>query len=476
MNLHLQNILLIISVWLISSLSVFGYNTQDTLTYKEDNAVFYNVMAVKVLNECPYESRSYAYKALQIAINSKNIEEEAKANINYANAVSNLEKFEKALKHYKNALNIYIKENNDKKIAEVSYHIGKTYDKTGKIALAISYYERSKDLALKVENKELLDFVLLELIRLYETKNDSKKAYETFLSYTYLHDVLFDDMKRKQINALHEKYQTEKNTRELKLLSAENEIKNLQLNQIRWQILALTGLTLLTILLSILFIIQNRRKNRQRILELEQKLLRFQMNPHFIFNSLSSIQYLILKNEGNIAIQNLSNFSELTNTIFQSLKTEYVSLETEIHSLKHYFELQKVVLKERLEYFFEVDTDLDVQKVTILPMLLQPLIENSIIHGINNKIEKGNIYVRFVKKEKSLYIEIEDDGIGRENAKKYSKKEHKSFATEITKNRLNNLNTLISKKTSFEIIDLKNEDGSAKGTKVLLKLPLKYLK
>lgn len=472
--------LIIISICLIKPVLLFGHNQKDTTInqndVKEINEVFQNLINLEDFIGCPFEVKTYAYNELQYALNHNNTDKEAKANINYANVVYNLGDYSEALKYYKNALNIYIKKKDYKKAAVVCYFFGRTYDNIGKIDSSISYFIKSKDLALKVENKELLELVLIQLIKLYEEKNDYESAYETFHTQTHLKEYLFTGTKRKQINDLHEKYQTEKNMRELRLLSVENEYKDLQLNQIRERIVILIGLTFLAILLSVFSIMQNRRKNRQRILELEQKLLRFQMNPHFIFNSLSSIQSLIYKNQGEVAIQNLTNFSELTNTIFQTLKSEYVSLDTEIASIKHYLELQKIVLKEKLEYFFEVDTNLDPKKVAIPPMLLQPLIENSVLHGINNKTEKGNVYIRFLKKEKSLIIEIEDDGIGRENAKKFSKKEHKSFATEITKSRLQKMNTIFRKKTSFEIFDLKNDDDSPKGTKVCLRFPLKSIK
>jgi sensor histidine kinase YesM len=199
------------------------------------------------------------------------------------------------------------------------------------------------------------------------------------------------------------------------------------------------------------------------------------MNPHFIFNSLTSIQNFIINQDDIKASIYLSRFSELVRSILTNSIEERITLDEEIGTIRNYLELQKVRFSDKFDYSVEVDERIDPENTFIPPMLGQPFIENSIEHGIKNKDSKGHIWIRFIAKNGNICYSIEDDGVGRKKAQEVLRsknREHKSLATEITRERIRVLNRRQKKKLIMEILDLKSPDGQASGTRVTFTVAL----
>jgi sensor histidine kinase YesM len=199
------------------------------------------------------------------------------------------------------------------------------------------------------------------------------------------------------------------------------------------------------------------------------------MNPHFLFNSLSSIQNFVINEKPDIASDYISRFSMLVRQILNSSVEDFISLEDEISSLDNYLALQQIRHGEMFEYSIDIDKSLDTETIAIPTMLFQPFVENAIEHGLKHKESKGHIQIRINEEGGRLIIEIEDDGVGRERAKELeqnSKKDHKSLATSIVRERLDILNKRRREKIRFEIIDLMDGVGKARGTRVVFELPV----
>jgi LytS/YehU family sensor histidine kinase len=199
------------------------------------------------------------------------------------------------------------------------------------------------------------------------------------------------------------------------------------------------------------------------------------MNPHFINNSLASIQNFILNQQADNASIFLTRFSKLLRNVLDNSVQEYVLLEKEISTIENYLALQKIRFGNKFDYRVDVDEALDPESVMIPPMLAQPFIENSIEHGIKHKKTMGHINVRFKQVDNMIHFEVEDDGVGREKARGleiYQQKDHRSMATSITRERLVNLNKKLRQKISLDIIDLFTESGEACGTKVIFGIPI----
>jgi sensor histidine kinase YesM len=213
-----------------------------------------------------------------------------------------------------------------------------------------------------------------------------------------------------------------------------------------------------------------------KIAETEMIALRAQMNPHFIFNCLNSIKLYTLENDSQTASEYLTKFSQLIRLVLENSRSEKVTLQKELETLKLYIELEAMRFKDKVQYKINVVPHIDQQYIEIPPLLLQPYVENAIWHGLMHKRDGGNITIDIAQpSEYLLHIEITDDGIGREMAKEHKSKSatrQKSFGLKMTSERLDAINHIYQTKTEVKIVDLVDTDGLAAGTKVIIEIPL----
>ncbi|GAK89534.1 autolysin sensor kinase [Nonlabens ulvanivorans] len=225
-------------------------------------------------------------------------------------------------------------------------------------------------------------------------------------------------------------------------------------------------------------------KNKQlRNLALDNELvslrlenLRSQMNPHFIFNALNSIQEYIVSNEKNLASSYLVKFSRLIRMYLEQSRENQISLKEEIHAMQLYLELEKVRFEDKLNYEINVDPSLNLENVKVPPLFIQPYVENALKHGLLHKKTDRKLEVNFDRDalNNTLSICVKDNGIGREQAaviKAERVNYHKSFATYANNERVQLLNRKRKEKISVEIQDLKTDKGAACGTCVCISIP-----
>ena len=212
----------------------------------------------------------------------------------------------------------------------------------------------------------------------------------------------------------------------------------------------------------------------KQVFELEQKSLRLQMNPHFIFNSLNSIQSFIISSNTDKAILYLAKFAQLMRLILSNTRESYITIKDELKALSYYMDIERLRFDNKFDFEIIIDKEIDDDFVGIPPMIIQPYIENAILHGMNYKEGKGKLTITLKLKEDTLLCIIEDDGVGRQKAmeiKESSGLKHKSRGMEITKERLEILNRQHKGQTSVRITDLVDINGVASGTKVELAIP-----
>ena len=209
-------------------------------------------------------------------------------------------------------------------------------------------------------------------------------------------------------------------------------------------------------------------------IELEQRLLRSQMNPHFIFNSLTSIQNYMLGKHSAKASHYLAKFSRLLRMILENSRNSIITLEQEIQTLDHYLTLQKIRYEQMFDYVIHVDQELDPAFLRIPPMLTQPFVENAIEHGLKPAKEKKSLMVSFEADGEFVRITIEDNGIGIRQSRRLRKareKGHQSLATDISQDRIQNMNRFGRQKIRLEIFDLAELEEGGRGTRVAMSLP-----
>ncbi len=318
-------------------------------------------------------------------------------------------------------------------------------------------------------------FMYWSLYLLRSAQNRTAEALHYHIAYSDARDTLDKLQRNREIIEMQTRYESERKDQQIQTLSLENELKASRLQQNRYFLFGSAGLSVMILMLGFILFRQNKLKTEQQMMVLQQRLFRSQMNPHFIFNSLASIQNFIVKQDSRKANIFLSKFSELVRSILDNSTQEYITFDKEISTIQNYLELQKVRYSDKFDYTIDVDEAIDTESLMIPPMLAQPVIENAIEHGIRHKETIGKIIIRFHLKDNTVMFEVEDDGIGREKAMEIIQKqdkEHKSFATAITRERIQVLNKKLKKKISMNILDLKNEKDEPLGTRVMFEIPV----
>jgi hypothetical protein len=214
---------------------------------------------------------------------------------------------------------------------------------------------------------------------------------------------------------------------------------------------------------------------QQQKTEMEMQALRAQMNPHFIFNSLNSINRFILQNNRLQASEYLTKFSKLVRMILQNSQASLITLESELESLGLYLEMEALRFNYHFEYKISVPKDLDVEVLKVPPLILQPYVENAIWHGLMHKEEKGQLDIEVSEEGDHLYFKVTDNGIGRKKASELASKsatKHKSMGLRITANRIAMMQHSNGEESPVKINDLVNDDGTAAGTEVVIRMPI----
>jgi LytS/YehU family sensor histidine kinase len=281
---------------------------------------------------------------------------------------------------------------------------------------------------------------------------------------------------QQQMASARAQYEADKNAKDLQLLSVQN-----QRNQILiWGLVAGIGLIIAVAILIITRSRFNAHKRisamEYRISELNQTNLRQQMNPHFIFNTLNSIQYYVFQNDKIASNNYMTKFASLIRKTLENSQHTAITIKEELDTLHLYLELEALRFKEKFNWEIRVDDEIDTLVYKIPTMLIQPYVENAITHGLMHKENgKGYIKVELELQTDQILCTIEDNGIGRAKAleiKQQKNGNHVSMGTTITESRLKLVNDLYGQSMKVVYTDLVDEAGQAAGTRVQINIPI----
>ncbi|MBK8367387.1 MAG: tetratricopeptide repeat protein [Bacteroidetes bacterium] len=425
----------------------------------------------------------YLQKSIDAVENSE-IGVNSVAYLNIAQIYIYQNKYDKALTYALQGLSIAEGMQNKVEMNHSHIILSRIFGSQKKYPLAISHGEDALKIGQEINHPAEITMAANQLYLIYKETNQEGKASKYHEIYIEAKNTL-DNQESK--NALLEqklKYEFEKkelitkseNEKKLDALNAANEKSNLMKNI--WLIVFASILILLAV--SAFFLYRNFKQksiiNAQKNNLLKQKLLVSQMNPHFIFNSLNAIQNYIFKQDSLKAGDYLAQFSELIRMILDYSRKDYISVEAEVKLLNTYLELQKLRFESKFDYTITIDKKIDRDSISIPPMLAQPFIENAIEHGIFYKKDKGRVDVRLFYEDNFLIYEIEDDGVGMEEAMKLKNKlksSYESLATIITKERMTSLNEQTKGNVEIEIVDKKTLSPENSGVKVKFIVPYK---
>ena len=364
-----------------------------------------------------------------------------------------------------------------------NYKIAKAYVQQAKYDDAIPYLEKSISEANKKSDLIIEKDATRKLSEVYKTVGEYTKALETYQSYVDLVDRVYlkkeqqianvskvsrDLIKHQQrITGLEDERKLSEN--KLLLASKDSELQNERNKQQGIVIYALlAGLVLL--LLLAFYMYRNIKQQRVNNNLLALKSLRSQMNPHFIFNALNSVNSFIASNDERTANRYLTDFSKLMRSVLENSEEDFIPLSKEIELLQLYTKLEHFRFQDKFEYSITIDDNIAIDEFVIPPMLLQPYVENAVWHGLRYKEEKGLLQIKLsARSENELQIIIEDNGVGRAKSKalktEHQKKQNSKGMGNIKK-RVAILNEMYADKVDVYIEDIANEGG----TKVILTL------
>ncbi|MFC4686477.1 tetratricopeptide repeat protein [Epilithonimonas pallida] len=335
---------------------------------------------------------------------------------------------------------------------------------------SLQFSNKSLELAKELDLTEARMNAEKLLSQIYDQKEDQKLALYHLKNYD-IEKEKFDAVKNEQqrlkteLNFQYEKQQLEKR-------------ENASRERLKW---IFTVLIIGLLLLGLFLFYRNKEKQKTLLLqkqltEFEHKALHLQMNPHFVFNCLAAISAFVIQNGKDEAIRYLAKFSKLMRLTLEFSKESSITLDKEIEALQNYLELEQLRFNNKFD--FNISKESNIEDDTAIPsLLLQPYVENAIIHGVVPLEDKGFINIIFRQIEDQLICIITDNGVGIEQSKKNKEtfvNAHKSMAMEISKKRLETLEQLENKKIELSITELRDNEKIL-GTQVLIKLPLEFI-
>ncbi len=362
--------------------------------------------------------------------------------------------------------------------AECLNHIGILKYKENNLSDAKKIFKESLKIGIEVGSLPIRECAYSWLANIDSVNGDYKNALTNYIKYKELSDSILNKEKSHQLTQLRMQFENEKKEKESKLESLFYE-KSLQENIIiknKYIILSLLLGTVLIIVLGIIIVQRVKIKSQKKVIELELDKLRQQLNPHFVFNSLNSIQSFLFKNdklESNIFLTKLTNLMRL---ILDSAQRKTISIQEEINCITLYIDIMRIRFKNKIDFVIDVDHNIDTQSIKIPPLFLQPYIENSIFHGLQHNKGNGKIKVELLLVNDHIHCKIEDNGIGRSKAfelkKKYDGNKNKSYGSKINENRLKLINSMYKKQLGLKYTDLTDINNKPVGTRVELDLPI----
>lgn len=415
-----------------------------------------------------------------------------------------------ALSYYSKAQKLFGKINNQRGYALLNNYFGDYYKSEKSYTQAEQYYTVALNLYEEMQNKFGASLALynLGLLKLELKKYDEALVLATqsldyaksigILDQIYHSEKLLSDLYAIQKNAeqsffhyknyitARDSITNQENAKKILISEMESEYKRknaiLAEKSKRNYQLVLFSIIGLVLLVGLIFVTYNRRQIKRRltlqkeVAEYEQKALHLQMNPHFVFNCLGSISSFIVQNGTDSALKYLSKFSKLMRLTLEYSKGSLIPIDKEIESLQNYLELEQLRFHNKFQFSIESSEKVEFN-MGIPPLLIQPFVENAILHGMVPKEGDGKIEVHFDVQDGQFICSISDDGIGlskSKHLKEDSVTAHKSMALEITKKRLEIMEATTLKSAQIDIQEL-TEQQEVVGTRVILRLPIQYI-
>jgi tetratricopeptide (TPR) repeat protein len=364
-------------------------------------------------------------------------------------------------------------------VAESYLNIGKLWSLQGNHEEAHKYFTESVNLSLIWRFKYLLMEAYKAMAKDYKVSGDFERSLEAMDKSLVYKDSLLEEQSSLAWAQTQAIYEVDRKDNQIKLLEHDKQMSELRTKRNVVYTLSMAGFVLMIAIGGFFYIRHRNLETNKHTLQLELRSLRAQMNPHFIFNSLSSIHRFIWSNNQEEASDYLTKFSRLMRMILDNTQYTFISLNKELESLRLYLDLEKLRCNDVFDYRIIVAEDINEEEVMIPPMIVQPYVENAIWHGLVHKSGKGLLEIAVSLKGKTLTCTVTDNGIGRKKAIEIKEKKgqtHRSMGMKVTEGRIDLIRKINNtKEADVNITDLEDEAGKALGTQVILILPVEFI-
>jgi len=366
-----------------------------------------------------------------------------------------------------------LESNNLLEVAKDKAAISKTLEAKGNASAALKEIEEAARIAEKLSNPKEQASAFLTLAQQYEKNgkiNQALSAYNKYSNAVGLADKENEVRLTETSQLIRKQKDIEELTKDVSLGQQEETIEKATVFR---QQLIIYGLLFIILVIGVAsyFIYKNAQASKVANQLLALKSLRSQMNPHFIFNALNSVNHFIAQQDERTANKFLSEFSQLMRLVLENSQEDFIPLQKEQEILSLYLKLEHYRFRDKFEYEIEIDKELNTETIEVPPMLIQPYIENAVWHGLRYREEKGKLALRIHREEETLVVEITDDGIGRKKSKELktaNQKKHQSTGLKNIEERLAIINKVYKANYKVVIDDLVNDCG----TRVRLYLPI----
>ncbi|WP_187177270.1 tetratricopeptide repeat protein [Algoriphagus sp. AK58] len=433
----------------------------------QSQAILYNNLGSAYDNLKQYDSALWAFEKVEEVSLTAGIQVGVMmAKSNLGSVYFSIGELSKSEEEYLQGLKIAEEGQFTRNIATILLGLADVYSAQAKLGDSEEYYQRGLKIAEEIQSWPLIQDGYEGLALVQEKRGNLTGALQSFRKWQQARDSIFSQEKIQTLEELKARYESEKKEAEILALSQENEIQTLELAQ-KNQFLIFGGIGMvLLVSLGYSYFQRKKLKSEAQMAEIEQRFLRSQLNPHFIFNALSSIQNFMLKSEGKTASRYLGKFSKLMRQVLENSRLEFIQLEEEIRMLENYLEIQKILVQKEFDFQIECHESLDQGQVSIPPMFVQPFLENAIQHGLMDS--GGRIDVEFKLAGDYIEISVRDNGVGILSTSQ-AKENHRSLATSIIRERIDNYNKKLKNRIQLKMLD--RSEQNEKGTEVQLLVP-----
>lgn len=385
-----------------------------------------------------------------------------------------------AMEYFEKALEVNDKVDDKVHVAESYLSIGKLLGAQGRHDEARKYMQQSIDISTFWGFKSMLMDAYKALAADYKASGEFEKSLAATDKSLLYKDSILDEKSAMALTQMQTIYEVDRKDNHIRTLEHDKMIGELRTKRNVVITFFLAAFLLMAIVGGFFYIRHRNLKANKQTLQLELRSLRSQMNPHFIFNSLSSIHRYIWSNNQEEASDYLTKFSRLMRLILDNTQHTFVTLNKELESLRLYLDLESLRCNGIFEYHFNIDPEINDEEVLIPPMILQPYVENAIWHGLVHKLpeEKGLLNIDIVLKKRSLVCTITDNGIGRKRAMEIKDRKgrmHTSVGMKVTEGRIDLIRKINNKEAKVTVTDLEDEAGQGIGTRVTIVLPAEFI-